>query len=54
MLLPVPELAGRGREAVISIPDLPSDIVRRRILCSFNAFSMEYEGSPLPLRSSGR
>jgi hypothetical protein len=37
----LPELEGRGRGAVISIAGLPSDTVRRRILCSFNAFSME-------------
>lgn len=36
-----PELAGRGRDAVISIPESPSPTVRRRILCCFNAFSME-------------
>ena len=45
LMVPVPELAGRGvgRQAVISIPALPSDIVVRRriLLCSFNAFSIE-------------
>lgn len=46
LLAVVPELAGRGgvgRQAVISIPALPSDIVVRRriLLCSFNALSIE-------------
>jgi len=54
-LLPSPfALIGRlcSAGAVISIP---SDIFRLcKDVSSFNAFSMEYEGSPLPFRSSGR
>lgn len=51
MSAPAVELRGLD---VISMPEPPSDMPRRWFLCSLSAFSIEYEGSPLPLRSPGR